>query len=662
VHTPNTVSTPNSSCSTCSSSSGLSSGLSSSDRDNDDALAEAVEETLAVGERLRQVQEEKHRLRRKVDCFAAQLRERECLMERLGEQHALEIARQTSANIELVESLKGRVHEQQRKMAELQQKGFATQQQAEELEEAAGASAQAQVQHQEAQEAHQEAQDAQQQAQQQVLLAKLETLNGEIRELKPALRASELAHEKSQRGCAVIEKKHQAEHQEQQQKHAEELNTMQDRLLAAEESEAEARTKLVLGGERGIPEGAARVLKLQLARSMGQLKHAKAIAAQAKNAVQEFHVLEMNAAQAGHLEACRKLKKKLQRGEVNLAAAQEERTAVERARDETMQQLTIARAEVGDAKVVAEEAKVLAEDAHAQAEEAEFLLQEARGEVETAKEEAAIQASREEAAIACRCAQATAVLSVASPTPGPPARVDDTKAVLYEDADNELGRLPQQHDSISAVLTRSLELVYRAQTTLRFQAWLCSGLSLLKHGRRGKPRKRTLFLSACTLDAPTKYERAQTCEDAYIRAGTAGSTDVVAAVEFESMLQHSLRPDDDLQLCWRARTGGSSSGSGSSFGGGSTSGIRLVDVTHVNTGVSSGTLLRSGSAKRSNLYLSLVTPQRTLDLEASSEEERDALVKGFRLLVEGRQANTAHQQQADQAYARASEEGTRGYR
>jgi hypothetical protein len=41
-----------------------------------------------------------------------------------------------------------------------------------------------------------------------------------------------------------------------------------------------------------------------------------------------------------------------------------------------------------------------------------------------------------------------------------------------------------------------------------------------------------------------------------------------------------------------------------------------------------------GRRDKHDLYVSLVTPSRTLDLECASREERDRLAAGFRALVQ----------------------------
>jgi hypothetical protein len=62
--------------------------------------------------------------------------------------------------------------------------------------------------------------------------------------------------------------------------------------------------------------------------------------------------------------------------------------------------------------------------------------------------------------------------------------------------------------------------------------------------------------------------------------------------------------------------------------------IALSDVTSVLTGLSTAVLQRSGHSQRANQYLSLVTAERSLDLEFESEGQRDKLRQVLDTLLE----------------------------
>jgi hypothetical protein len=109
-----------------------------------------------------------------------------------------------------------------------------------------------------------------------------------------------------------------------------------------------------------------------------------------------------------------------------------------------------------------------------------------------------------------------------------------------------------------------------------FIAVMHRGVSVQKHGRRGLPKTRTLWL---------------TDDREAVRWQKQGHPD-----------PRTAKPDAVLQL---------------------------ADVAHIETGGVSAVLRRSGKASRAALFLTLVAPQRTLDLELSSEAERDMMYHGL---------------------------------
>ena len=66
--------------------------------------------------------------------------------------------------------------------------------------------------------------------------------------------------------------------------------------------------------------------------------------------------------------------------------------------------------------------------------------------------------------------------------------------------------------------------------------------------------------------------------------------------------------------------------------------LRLGDIVNIAEGMTTSTLKKSGNEDKADLYLSLVGRggQRTLDLEVSSTKERAQLVRGFRMLINGK--------------------------
>ena len=63
--------------------------------------------------------------------------------------------------------------------------------------------------------------------------------------------------------------------------------------------------------------------------------------------------------------------------------------------------------------------------------------------------------------------------------------------------------------------------------------------------------------------------------------------------------------------------------------------LRLSDIVDVSIGITTATLKKSGSEDKAGQYLSLVGrgSAKNLDVELSSVKERNALSKGFKLLL-----------------------------
>jgi hypothetical protein len=126
----------------------------------------------------------------------------------------------------------------------------------------------------------------------------------------------------------------------------------------------------------------------------------------------------------------------------------------------------------------------------------------------------------------------------------------------------------------------------RAQLLSRVLLRFLTGVNVIKHGRRGWPHARLLWLD------------------------TTGA---------------------ELMFRWGRRE------HGLSFAIASESVMRLGAVRGVGVGRTTPVLLRSGSARREHLYWSLIDSERgSLDLEAASGEqaERDELAAGARRMIE----------------------------
>jgi hypothetical protein len=124
---------------------------------------------------------------------------------------------------------------------------------------------------------------------------------------------------------------------------------------------------------------------------------------------------------------------------------------------------------------------------------------------------------------------------------------------------------------------RSAQEAKRAEKLLKWKASFVAGLPVVKHGRKGKPRKRVVYLR---------------------RAG------------------------QSYHVGW----GDGAQGAGKSE-------IGLTDVTSVLTGLSTAVLQRSGQQQKAAQYLSLVTPERSLDLECENEGQREQLHQVLDMLL-----------------------------
>ena len=139
-----------------------------------------------------------------------------------------------------------------------------------------------------------------------------------------------------------------------------------------------------------------------------------------------------------------------------------------------------------------------------------------------------------------------------SPTPAPATPTDDMNLPLPPTA---------EHDPPADVSPPD-------DGTAEFQS-LVQGISILKHGRRGRPRPRVVQLSS-----------------------------------------------DLTSVHWDTKKE-----------------MLVKDITGVTKGLSTQVLLRSGKAKAQQLYVSIVSGNRTLDMEMKSMEDRDRLHSLFRKLL-----------------------------
>eukprot|EP00742_Colponemidia_sp_Colp-10_P001554 GILJ01001671.1.p1 GENE.GILJ01001671.1~~GILJ01001671.1.p1 ORF type:complete len:337 (-),score=47.93 GILJ01001671.1:552-1562(-) len=103
----------------------------------------------------------------------------------------------------------------------------------------------------------------------------------------------------------------------------------------------------------------------------------------------------------------------------------------------------------------------------------------------------------------------------------------------------------------------------------KFKAVIAKGVPVLKHGKSGKPQKRTL-----------------TCD-----------------------------PEMTMVLL-----------DGTPY-------VHVIEITDVKSGHQTAVFQRSGSAEEDHLCFSLITERRTLDLQSQTQTERDLLVEGFEVLV-----------------------------
>jgi hypothetical protein len=68
-------------------------------------------------------------------------------------------------------------------------------------------------------------------------------------------------------------------------------------------------------------------------------------------------------------------------------------------------------------------------------------------------------------------------------------------------------------------------------------------------------------------------------------------------------------------------------------------GVKLANVTEVRRGRSTDGLLRTGKDKHAKRYFSIISKERTLDLEASSDEMAEFIVVRLTLLIIDLQRN-----------------------
>lgn len=156
------------------------------------------------------------------------------------------------------------------------------------------------------------------------------------------------------------------------------------------------------------------------------------------------------------------------------------------------------------------------------------------------------------------------------PPPGAPTELAPAAAAASSSRSPSLGSRPTERDARAQLLTRVL---------LRF----LRGFNAVKHGRRGWPHERLVWLD------------------------TTGA---------------------ELCLRW------GKSEHGLAFPEQSASVLRLGEVRAVQVGRSTEVLRRSGAARREGLYFSILGAERSLDLEVGSEEERNELAAGARRMVE----------------------------
>ncbi|OQS03096.1 adenylate kinase, partial [Thraustotheca clavata] len=163
------------------------------------------------------------------------------------------------------------------------------------------------------------------------------------------------------------------------------------------------------------------------------------------------------------------------------------------------------------------------------------------------------------------------------------SRVEDTAARV---AAARVQKIEQEIKSIDLDFQTPLEdNNYKADTAKlvemeRFKTMLVSGFDVIKHGRRGAPHTRTLF----------------------------------ADVEFKRLF---WQKPDKKELKPKLDTS-----------------IALSDVIEVVQGMKTEVFKRSGDSSKGGRYFSLIADDRTLDIEASSDEICALLVMGFTELTQ----------------------------
>jgi hypothetical protein len=125
------------------------------------------------------------------------------------------------------------------------------------------------------------------------------------------------------------------------------------------------------------------------------------------------------------------------------------------------------------------------------------------------------------------------------------------------------------------------EAVGESETQTRFRELITLGIEVMKHGRSGNPHRRRVF---CNLELTNVFWLNYKVKD-------------------------NKKTPPDKQLL-------------------------LEDVDQVARGVVTDVMKRSGSKEKPHLYLSLITKTRTLDMEFSSQEERDLIADGFTELID----------------------------
>jgi len=130
---------------------------------------------------------------------------------------------------------------------------------------------------------------------------------------------------------------------------------------------------------------------------------------------------------------------------------------------------------------------------------------------------------------------------------------------------------------------RGAERDARAQLLTRVLLRFLTGFEAVKHGRRGWPHERLVWLDTTGAELCLRWGR----------------------------VEHGLV-----------------------FAEQSPNVLRLGEVRAVQAGRGTDVLRRSGAARREGLYLSIVGAERSLDLEVGSQEERDELVAGARRMFE----------------------------